>query len=112
MARKPDRPASPHRQIKTVPDESFILGYLEGLAERVGIRIRTERIPEDEIPVTGGLCRIEGERVLIFNVKTTPRERIRILAQALGRIDLADVYVLPAIREIIEKESSEFRVQS
>ncbi len=88
---------------KTAPDEAFALGCLETLAERIGIRIRTERIPEEEVAVAGGLCRIEGEPVVIFNTRTAPGERIRILARALGGFDLSGIYVLPAIRDLIER---------
>ncbi len=85
------------------PDDAFVLGCLEGLAERIGIRIRTERIPEEDVPVEGGLCRIEGEHIVIFNARTAPGERIRILARALNGFDLSGIYVLPAIRELIER---------
>jgi len=90
------------RKDKASEGDQFVLGCLEGVAERIGIKIRSERIPEEEGPVTGGLCRVGGEQVLIYNVNTTTRERIRILSRALHEFDLNDIYVLPSIRDIIE----------
>jgi len=83
-------------------DDDFILGYLEELAQRIGLKIRCEPIPEEEILVTGGLCRIRGEPVVLINRKTTRKERIDVFIQAIRKFDLAGIYILPAIRKLLE----------
>lgn len=89
----------------SAPNDCFILGQLEALADRLGLPIRAERIPDEEtVPVAGGLCRIEGKPVIIINAGSTLKEKIRILARALAHFDLNDVYVLPAVRAAIEEE--------
>lgn len=87
-----------------------MLGHLEGLADRMGIRIRTERMPEEEIPLAGGLCRIEGRFVILLNAKTSRREKIRIVAAALNHFDLSEIYILPVVREILNAEKNSFTV--
>ncbi len=84
-------------------DEEFILGYLEDLAGRMGLHIRCEPIPEEEIPVTGGLCRIRGAPVILINRRATRKEQIRVLLQAIRNFDLSGVYILPAVRKLLEE---------
>jgi hypothetical protein len=86
-------------------DESAIIRRLEELAETFGLRIRYEPIRiDDDLPnVPGGVCRLKGNNVLIINSKATAQDRIRTLAEAVRNFDLDGVYILPVIRELIEK---------
>jgi N-dimethylarginine dimethylaminohydrolase len=83
-------------------DDHTALSQLEELADRLGIPIRYEKI-EDELTGPGGLCRIEGKHILIIHSKATVREKIQIMTEALGRFDLGDIYVKPALRELLEE---------
>jgi hypothetical protein len=51
---------------------------------------------------TGGLCRVEGKYVLLLNSKVTVKEKIQVMIKALQQFDLSDIYVKPAIRELLE----------
>jgi hypothetical protein len=86
-------------------DENTIIELLEELAERFGVRIRYEAIKEDEdsIPVVGGLCLLRGQYVLIINSKATTKDKIKTLARALKYFDLDQIYILPALRELLDK---------
>ena len=86
-------------------DENRILDELHGLAERFGIKIRCEPIKQEEdlIRITGGLCLLKGEYLLIIDSKATMRDRIRTLAEALRHFDLARTYIQPALRELLEQ---------
>ena len=86
-------------------DEQFIIGQLEGLVERFGIQIRYEPMHEDEesLKIVGGMCRLKEEYVVIINSKATFLEKIRALGEALKHFDLDGVYILPAVRELLEK---------
>jgi hypothetical protein len=83
-------------------DDHTSLGQLEELADKLGIQVRYEKIV-DELTGTGGLCRIEGKYVLMIRSNTSVKEKIRVMTQALRRFDLADIYVRPAIRELLER---------
>jgi hypothetical protein len=82
-------------------DDHAALGQLEELAGKLGIQVRYEKIV-DELTGTGGLCRIEGKYVLMIRSKASVKEKIRVMTLALKRFDLADIYVRPAIRELLE----------
>jgi len=86
-------------------DESTIIPQLEELAETFGLQIRYEPIrSDDDLPnVLGGLCRLKGDNVLIINSNATVRDKIKTLAEAVKNFDLDRVYILPIIRELLEK---------
>jgi hypothetical protein len=84
-------------------DDHAALSQLEGLADKLGIQIRYEKIVEEELTSTGGLCRLKGECFIIVNSKATTKDKIRALAKALKNFDLNDVYIRPALRELLER---------
>ena len=86
-------------------DEDTTIDQLEELAERFGVQIRYDAINLDEesIHVTGGLCELRGVSLIIINSKLTTKERIRTLAKALRHFDLDQVYIRPALRELLNE---------
>ncbi|HUS87975.1 MAG TPA: hypothetical protein VMW91_01165 [Desulfosporosinus sp.] len=83
-------------------DDHTALSLLEELADKLGIPIRYEMI-QDELTGSGGLCRIEGKFILIISSKVIVKEKIQIMTEALSRFDLDDIYVRPALRELLEE---------
>lgn len=83
-------------------DDHTALNLLEELAEKLGIPIRYEII-KDELTGLGGLCRVEGRFILVIHSRGTAKEKIRIMTEALRRFDLNEIYVRPALRELLEK---------
>jgi len=84
-------------------DDNSALSQLEGLAHQLGIQIRYEKIAEEELKSTGGLCRVKGENVIIINSKATTKHKIKTLGKALKNFDLSNVYIRPALRELLER---------
>jgi N-dimethylarginine dimethylaminohydrolase len=82
-------------------DDDAALSQLEGLADKLGIPIRYEII-QDELTGLGGLCRIEGQHILIIHSKATVKDKIEIIAEALRRFDLSDIYLKPVLRELLD----------
>jgi hypothetical protein len=89
-------------------DEDATIDRLEELAEGFGIQIRYEAINLDEesTHVTGGLCQLRGKHLIIINSRSTMRERIQTLAEALNHFDLDQVYIKPALRELLNREAN------
>jgi hypothetical protein len=88
-------------------DENNIIDQLEELAERFGIQIRYEPIKQDEdlIRVVGGLCLLRGEYVVIIDSKAAIGDKIRTLAEAITHFNLDQIYMKPALRELLGKVS-------
>ncbi len=97
-------------------DESIIPDLLEELLERFGVRSRYEPIKQDQdlAYVSGGLCVLWGEYVLIVNSNASARERIITLATALKHFDLDKVYIRPVVRELLDRipEHRPFNISS
>ncbi|MBA7580446.1 hypothetical protein ES708_22337 [subsurface metagenome] len=88
-------------------DDHTTLSLLEELSDKLGIPIRYEII-QDELTGPGGLCRIEGKFILLIDSKATAKEKIQIMTEAFRRFDLGDIYVRPALRELLEEYEEYF----
>jgi predicted metallopeptidase len=86
-------------------DENTIIEQLEELIKTFGVQIRREPIKQDEdlVKVVGGLCLLRGEYVLIINSKATIEDKIRALGMALKHFDLDPIYLLPVLRELLDR---------
>ena len=86
-------------------DENTIIDQLEELIKSFGVQIRREPIKQDEdsINVVGGLCLLKGEYVLIINSKAAIRDKIRTLGMALKHFDHENIYMLPVLRELLDR---------
>ena len=80
-----------------------VLEYLEDLAERLDVQIVYEKLREEDFSVKGGLCKVKGVYKMFMDPSEPMERRIEILARALSCFDTKEVYVLPFIREILEK---------
>jgi hypothetical protein len=90
-------------------NDEVILNYLEELADKLEILVRDENINIEESSSSGGLCRVEGKHVIILNSKATVKEKIQVMITALSQFDLRDMYVKPAIRELLDGDKESFQ---
>ena len=74
---------------------------LSALAARAGIEVRVERF-EHPLAGKGGLCRIEGERVILVDAKLGALEAAGVIGLALAELDLAGVEVPPELEPYLE----------
>ena len=84
-------------------DDHIALDQLEALAYGLGIEVRYEKIPQDDVTILGGLYRLKGKNVIVIDSRAKSKDRIRTLVQALKPFNLNDVYIRPALRELLEK---------
>ena len=72
----------------------------ENLAEKLGLRVI-----KGKGDFQGGSCIIKDEKVIV--VKSKPIEqKLKILASCFNKIDLNDVYIVPALRDYIEDSNT------
>ncbi len=80
-----------------------IASQLEGVVElfgRLGMVVRQEHLGGD----SGGLCTIHGRRVVFVDLDADPATRLDRCLQVLAALpDLDNVYISPALRELIEQ---------
>jgi hypothetical protein len=75
-----------------------LLEACEELADKLGLRV-----VRGALVAMGGLCRIKDEWRLYLRDDCEPEEQLDHYARAFARFDLTSQYVLPALREEIEK---------
>jgi hypothetical protein len=72
------------------PDE--VVDALTAVAARAGVEVRIEPF-ELAIVGKGGLCRIEGQLVILVDAKLGALERAGVIGEALGELDLEGIEV-------------------
>ena len=71
---------------------------LEDLAEKMGLGVVL-----DQGSFKGGLCRFEGDDMIILNKSTTLDQRTRQLAEVLADKQLNNIYIKPGVRSALER---------
>ncbi|MCK4421428.1 hypothetical protein KAW18_16240 [candidate division WOR-3 bacterium] len=80
--------------------EKDIIVELVRIVENIGIKII-----EDRLLRKGDYCRVFSNRYLIMDRQITNKDKIELLATALKKNDIENIYLTPKIREICtEKE--------
>ncbi len=74
-----------------------ILQSFETLIHNLSIDLRYEKGD-----FTGGLCKVGNKEVLIVNNKLPIEGKINVMARELNRLNLEQIYIRPALRNIIE----------
>ena len=83
-------------------DDKTVPSYLEELAQKLGVPIRYECMEDDTAFSSGGFCRIRNKSLIIINEKASKREKVQTLARALRRFDLSQIYLMPALRDLLD----------
>jgi hypothetical protein len=79
------------------------LKELEDVAEKKSIRISYELIGGEL--GAGGLCKVKGEHRVIVDRRATDGEKATVIATALARFPLEDVFMSEDTRAMIERHS-------
>ena len=80
-----------------------IYQQLVDLAEKLDISVSEKNLKGTGIKVKSGLCRVRKKTLFVMDKHQSVREKIRLLARCLGEMPLDDIYVIPAVREEIQK---------
>jgi hypothetical protein len=78
-------------------NEEELLESLQALTDRLGIPLLRR-----EGDFVGGIYRLKDQRVFLINSSLSTAETINIFCRELAGIDLSRVFILPALREMIE----------
>ena len=76
---------------------------LKDLAEKLHITVKDENLKKAGVHVKSGLCRVKGDRLFIMDKHKKIKEKIEILADCLSEMDHENIYVVPAVRELLTK---------
>ena len=84
-----------------------MLMELEALAEKLGIQVVYERLPQSR----SGLCRLYDKYMLFVERNLDEDEQVRIFVEALSRFHIDNIQMLPRIRHILQEYNSAIQPQ-
>ena len=78
--------------------------HLLELAEKLGIIVKEQNLRTTPgVRVKSGLCRVKDEQFFIMDKHKKIRDKVALLADCLGSMSTEDVYVVPAVRDILDQ---------
>ena len=80
---------------------------LKEVAEKLGITVSEHNFRTSGIKVKSGLCRIKGKNLFIIDKHKSIHEKNEILAFCLNKMKHEDIYIVPAVREFINRHATE-----
>jgi len=78
---------------------------LKDLAEKLEITVSEQNFRTTGIAVQSGLCKVRGKNVFIMDKHKSIHKKIKILAAHLAEIHHENVFMVPAVRDLLEKQS-------
>jgi len=83
-------------------DVNAALGELETVAKKLEVEVTYDNLTGDGMSA-GGLCKLRGKWRVIIERRSSPSERLSVLAQALSRFDLEPHFLSPQVRELVDR---------
>ncbi|MGD2100484.1 MAG: hypothetical protein PVG35_23155 [Desulfobacterales bacterium] len=80
---------------------------LINLAERLQITVSEQNLKTSGFKVKSGFCRVRGQNMVVVDKHKSISKKIQILAEVLAKIPHEDLYILPAVRELLEKYNAQ-----
>lgn len=83
------------------PDQ--IYQELIDLADRMQITVSEQNLRATGIKVKSGLCTVKGQNLFVMDKHKSIHKKISILATQLAALPHEDLYIVPAIRVLLDK---------
>lgn len=77
--------------------------HLKELAEKMNITVSEQSLRHPGIRVKSGLCRVKDRQIFIMDKSLPTHKKNRILASCLSKIPHEEIYILPAVRKILDQ---------
>ena len=87
-------------------NETTILQNLEGIAEKLNLKVSYENLRKLHVFSKGGLYRFKDDRTVLIEKSLILSDKIDTLADALTQFDLEEIYIPPALRKILAGRAS------
>ena len=85
-----------------------LYNHLKDLSEKLGIPIQEQSFKQVNLPVKSGYCRVKGEDMFIMDKNLHIRKKNSILANFLSTLPHENVFVPPAVREVLQCKNKKF----
>ena len=85
------------------PDQLY--QELKDLADKLNITVSEQNFRISGIRVKSGMCKVKGKDMIILDKNKSVYKKNKILATCLSQMPLEDLYIVPAVREWLQKFS-------
>ena len=82
------------------PQETY--DELKRVAEKLDITVNEQNFRVTGIAVNSGLCKVRGKYQFIMNKHNSIHKKIDLLAECINQFPHENVYVMPAVREVLK----------
>ncbi len=78
---------------------------LKELAEKLEISVKEQNLRITGLKVKSGLCKVNGKCLFVMDKHKSMHDKIELISTCLRKTSLEDIYIIPAVREVIDKYS-------
>jgi len=84
-----------------------IYQHLVDLAEKLDIDVSEQNFKTSGFPVKSGICKVKGKVRIILDKHKSKNDKIDILIESLKTFPLDDIFIVPAIRDLLNGSKKE-----
>ena len=84
---------------------------LKDLAEKLAVTVSEQNLRTAGIKVKSGLCKVKGQDLFIMDKHKSIHKKINVLAAQLAGMPHEDVFVIPAVREMLHKYGKKSEIE-
>ena len=74
---------------------------LKDLAEKLCINVSEQNLRKTGISIKSGICKVKGKKIFIMDKHKSIHKKNIILTSFLKELPHEDIYVVPAVRDLI-----------
>ena len=82
---------------------------LKDLAEKLGITVTEQNLRKTGIHVNSGLCKVRENDIFVMDKHESIHGKNKLLAACLCDMAHEKIYIIPAVREFIEKQKRKIK---
>ena len=79
------------------------------LAEKLQITVSEQNLRKTGVKAKSGLCKVKGKYIFIMDKHKSLHKKIDLLSENLAIVPHENIYIKPAIRELLDKQGSRIR---
>jgi hypothetical protein len=76
---------------------------LKELAEKLGINVLEHNFRSTGVKVKSGYCKVKGKKLIILDKHKSLDDKIEVILSCLRATPHEDIYIVPYLRELLNK---------
>ena len=76
---------------------------LKELAEKLDVTVSEQNLRSTGVKVKSGICKVKGKSIIIMDNRLSFNDKNEILAECLSKLPHENIFMLPALRDFLNK---------